>query len=51
VSRTYRSTLAAQEDLNWDGLADLDEDEAPPLKIQENPETENESSKKTTASV
>ena len=35
TSREYLNTLAAQQDLNWDGVEELDEDEVPPQKEED----------------
>jgi len=32
MTKNYLNTLAAQQDLNWDGIEELDEDEVPPKK-------------------
>ena len=32
TSKEYLSTLAAQQDLNWDGIEELEEDKTPPKK-------------------
>jgi hypothetical protein len=35
TSKGYLNTLAAQQDLNWDGVEELDEDEVPPQKEED----------------
>ena len=35
TSRGYLNTLAAQQDLNWDGIEELDEDEVPQHKEED----------------